>query len=166
MTRFAVAFLTVVALAGAKEGSRRMAELESALGLSYVQAETIEQAHWSLWENAGPILKDLRVLQRRLRAERHNESPDPTTVSMLEMQISSARQQLDILQVRAAAQARSVLTPIQIATLAAMREAEPMDRAAMTAVRYSLLDPPATFPKRDVGPRANQGDFRSDGSKR
>lgn len=166
MTRSIFLFLALSSWAVADNTGVSITGLKEALSLTAEQVQAIETVRTRLQEAARPVLTDLIAGERSLRSERGADAPDATVVTSLEAQIANARERLETLRISAVADARKSLTPAQIATLEQLRAAAQPGTLLMQASQYNLIEPPAAASGRATPrPRANQGDFRSNGQR-
>jgi len=132
--------------------------IKSYLGLSDEQMQQFQTLRQSFHEAVRTIMQDTRAKRQQLRDEMARESPNPTVVGDLTVQIQQARKQIGEKHKQFSEQARNILTEDQQAKLTALEQAKALLPAIRQAQGLQLLEGDAPGgPGFGVGPGVGPG---------
>ena len=113
---------------GERQRGPQVDQIKSYLGLSEEQIQQFQTLRQSFRESVRTIMEDTRAKRQQLREELARESPSPTIVGDLTVQLRQVRQQVGEKRKEFGEQARALLTEEQKTKLAALEEAKALKR--------------------------------------
>lgn len=139
--KYAIAFICVLALGAAPgPGVSEPMELQEILGLSDAQVQQLRDINAALAEAVQPEREQIRTLQSQLRAEFASETPNPSVIGQIEVDIQGLMARMAATRSDFAAQARAALTAEQAAMLVSLEQALALAVPARQAVALNLID--------------------------
>ena len=138
---------------GERQRGPQVDQIKSYLGLSEEQIQQFQTLRQSFRESVRTIMEETRAKRQQLREELARESPSPTIVGDLTVQLRQVRQQVGEKREEFGEQARALLTEEQKAKLAALEEAKALLPAIREAQGLQLLEGNPDGPGFGPGPR-------------